>query len=76
MYHLLPQHSTIQVLALKGEEIDLTRAVVFLSETKKEQGSRSVFKRVIIMIEQRIMLGKEERKDIRMTRDRDSCFQP
>lgn len=76
MYHLLLQHSTIQVLALEGEEIDLTRAVVFLSETKNERGSQSVFKRVIIMIEQSILLGKEERKDIRMTRDRDSCFQP
>lgn len=74
MYHLFLQHSTIQVLALKGEEIDLTRAVVFLSETKKERGRQSVFKRVIIMIEQRIMLGKEERKDIRMMTDRDFCF--
>lgn len=57
MYHLL-QHSTTQVLALKGEETDLTKAVVFPSETREEQGCQNyVFKGVISMAEQRIDAG-------------------
>lgn len=34
------QHSAAQVLAVRGEEMDLTRVVVFLSETREEQGSQ------------------------------------